>query len=656
MRILSSVRTALCALVLLAALVATDATAVWAQHDQHDMQGMPGMNMGKPKAKAKPKARPKRKLASQRKKPTTKKDAMQGMDMKGMPMPTATSSPSSSPAPMAQPSPEKMDMNMPGMQMPTNAPAPATSPSASPEQKMDMNMPGMQMPAASPSLPSVQSSPSAAPEQKMDMNMPMNMPMNNQTPQASPSPAAVPAGHDMHNMPGMNMSGTNSMTGMGKMSASDPKALMIMSGNRMDIRIGNNTRNTVNMSQMGSGTSWQPGTTPMSMLTKVSGDWVLFLHGEAKIGVNSQGGPRGVTKFESQNWLMPMAFRRVGNGTLQLRGMFSLEALTLPPGGSGQLFQTGESYKGRPIVDAQHPHDLFMELSAQYTMPIGEHATWFSYFGYPGEPALGPVAFMHRASASENPTAPLSHHLQDSTHISFGVLTTGFTYRWFKLEGSFFNGREPGENRYDLEAGRWNSRSARLSFAPNGNWAFQISHGFLRNPEVLEPGDIRRTTASVQYNRQFNRGNWATSLIWGRNHGSHDGEPFNLNSYTAESTLNFLSKNYLYTRLELVDKNELLTQGETHQLGLSSNQPSFRIGAYTFGYVRDVMQKEKFTLGIGTDTTLYSKPEILDTLYGRNPVSYKFFLRLRLGGAMGHDSASMGGMSGDSNSSQPRKP
>jgi hypothetical protein len=252
---------------------------------------------------------------------------------------------------------------------------------------------------------------------------------------------------------------------------------------------------------------------------------------------------------------------------------------------------------------------------------------------------------MHRASASENPTAPLSHHLQDSTHISFGVLTTGFTYRWFKLEGSVFNGREPGENRYDFEAGPWNSRSVRLSFAPNDNWAFQVSHGFLRNPEVLEPGDIRRTTASVQHNKQFNRGNWASAFIWGRNHGSHNNEPFNVNGYTAESTINFLDRNYLYTRLELVDKNELLNHDETHRLGLTSDHPSFRIGAYTFGYVREVMQKERFTLGLGADTTLYSKPEILDSLYGKNPVSYKFFLRFRLGGTMNSGHTMRDGMS-----------
>ena len=270
-----------------------------------------------------------------------------------------------------------------------------------------------------------------------------------------------------------------------------------------------------------------------------------------------------------------------------------------------------------------------MELSANYTVPIGERATWFVYGGYPGEPALGPNAFMHRASASENSSAPLSHHLQDSTHIAFGVVTTGFTYRWFKLEGSLFNGREPGENRYNFEANPWTSRSARLWFAPNSNWSMQVSHGFLRNPEALEPGDVRRTTASISYNRSFERGNWASSLIWGRNHESHGDEIFNLNGYVAESTVKFLDRNYFYTRLELVDKNQLLRDADRLSLGITEHHPSFRIGAYTFGGARDVWNTETTSLAIGSDVTFYSKPSILDSIYGSNPVSWKLFVRLR---------------------------
>ena len=407
--------------------------------------------------------------------------------------------------------------------------------------------------------------------------------------------------------------------------------LLVMKGNDMGIRVGSSDSNVMSMGAMGSGTSWQPASSPMHMIHKQSGDWLTMFHYNLVAGVNSQGGPRGVTKVESANWFMPMAFRKLGKGTLQLRGMFSFEPFTFPPGGSPLLFQTGETYQGEPIIDRQHPHDLLMELSAQYTHPLGERGTWFAYFGYPGEPALGPTSFMHRASASENSSAVLSHHLQDSSHITFGVLTTGFTYRWLKLEGSIFNGREPDENRYNFEAHPWNSRSARLSLAPNRNWTIQVSHGLLRNPEALEPGDVRRTTASVAYNRSFARGSWATSLIWGRNHENHGGEIFNLNGYVAESTVNFNDKNYLYTRLELVDKNALLRDADRALLGITDHHPSFRIGAYTFGGARDIWNGRKTLLAVGSDVTFYSKPAALDQIYGNGPVSCKFFFRIRPG-------------------------
>ncbi|MDQ1593141.1 MAG: hypothetical protein QOG71_3768 [Pyrinomonadaceae bacterium] len=456
-------------------------------------------------------------------------------------------------------------------------------------------------------------------------------------PAPTPSPATVkpaPASvdHSMHAGHDAATKGTTEAEVVKEVSEAEVNELMVMSGDVMGIRNGASRANFTPMAQMGSGTAWQPAASPMYMTHKVAGDWLFMFHYEAKLGVNAQGGARGVTKFESQNWFMPMAYRRVGAGTLQLRAMLSLEPLTFSGVGSPELFQTGETYRGEPIIDAQHPHDLFMELSAQYTVPLGDRATWFTYFGFPGEPALGPVAFMHRPSASENPTAPLSHHLQDSSHISFGVITTGFTYRWFKLEGSVFNGREPDERRYNFEFNPLNSRSARLSFAPNKNWTFQVSHGFLRNPEQLEPGDVRRTTASVQYNRAFARGNLAAAFIWGRNHESHSGEIFNLNGYTFETTANFLARNYLYTRLELVDKNELLRHAELDALGFDHDtHPQFRIGAYTFGYVRDVWNTERMSIGVGGDLTFYSKPEILDSLYGNNPKSYKFFLRFRPG-------------------------
>ena len=530
--------------------------------------------------------------------------------MPGMNMP-AESSPAAGESAKPQPSPRQMQLNMPGMQMPTASPRPQTSPRQKMEMNMpmpspspgaapktQMNMPGMPMPMASPNPP-------ASPQQKMDMNMPM--------------PSASPSASPMGQMPGMAMGGANTNTG----------SLMMMSGESMGVRVGGSEANVINLGQMGSGTSWQPTSSPMHMVDKIAGKWLLMAHYNFIVGLNVQGGPRGATKFESANWFMPIAFRRVGPGTLQLRGMFSLEPVTFARGGSPLLFQTGETFKGQPLVDRQHPHDLWMELSAQYTMAVGERGTWFTYFGYPGEPALGPPAFMHRASASENPSATLSHHLQDSTHISFGVFTTGFTYRWFKLEGSIFNGREPDENRYNFEAHRWNSRSARLSFEPNNNWSMQVSYGFLRHPEALEPGDVRRTTASISYNRPLKRGNWATSFVWGRNHLNSPDKVGNLNGYTAESTVNFLDKNFLYTRLELVDKDDLLRPAESALRGIKEDHPNFRLGAYTFGGVRDVWNTNKVSVGIGSDLTFYSKPAVLDQFYGNNPASWRLFLRIR---------------------------
>lgn len=583
------------ALVVVALLTAFSASVV----AQHDMSNMPGMSKPKPKTKPRP-AAAKRKQQRQTKTKQDNADEMEGMDT-----PEPTAAPSPSPQPKA--SPEPTETNMPGMKMPTPSPSPAPAPTA--PLKMEMNMPVAQ-PAPSPNA----NQPTPAEPHKPDMD---GMKMGAPTKEGQPS--------DMKEMNSMSGTGMNEM---GDMPMGE-NSLMLMSDGLMKICIGPGTLNTLPMGQMGSGSSWQPATSPMYMTSKMVGNWTVFIHADAKLGVNSQGGPRGVTKFESSNWIMPMAYHHAGPGTLQLRGMFSLEPFTLPPGGSPQLFQTGETYKGQPLIDKQHPHDLFMELSGTYTVALGEKGTWFTYLGFPGEPSLGPTAFMHRLSASENPSAPLSHHLQDSTHIAFGVFSTGFTYRGLKLEGSIFNGREPDENRYDFEFNPWNSRSLRLSFAPNNNWSMQVSHGFLRNPETHAPGDIRRTTASISYNKRFTRGNWATTLIWGRNHTNNAGRVANLNGYTAESTVNFLDKNYIYTRLELADKNELLRAEDRQLLGITDHHASFRIGAYTLGAAREIWNTNKFSLALGSDLTFYSKPDVLDAIYGNNPISYKFFIRIR---------------------------
>ena len=629
----SNLRTHLRLLLIVAALFAASAGAE-AQHDQHGgHEGHAAPKKAAPRKAATKKAAPKRTPAPRRRaqraparKPSTTqtappavKDPHAGHDMHGghnMAQPAPAVSPDAPATPAAPPAPSN----------PATDAAPVATPSHTHTHTHSPAMPQASPPPATGQPEPV--APAATPAAPPEVDHSMHAPAPVKAAPATDKPA--PVDHSMHT--GHEAAKGVEAGGVREVSEAEVNELMVMSGDMMGIRNGGSRANFTPMGQMGSGTAWQPATSPMYMTHKFYGDWLFMFHGEAKIGVNAQGGPRGITKFESQNWIMPMAYRRVGAGTLQLRAMLSLEPLTLSGAGSPQLFQTGEVYKGEPIIDAQHPHDLFMELSAQYTVPLGERATWFTYFGFPGEPALGPVAFMHRLSASENPTAPLTHHLQDSTHISFGVLTTGFTYRWFKLEGSVFNGREPDERRYNFERGSFNSRSARLSFAPTPNWAFQVSHGFLRNPEQLHEGDVRRTTASVQYNRPFRRGNLAAAFIWGRNHESHDGEIFNLNGYTFETTANVLDRNYLYTRLELVDKSGLLRHSELHDLGFDHDvHPQFRIGAYTLGYVRDVWNTDKMSVGVGGDFTFYSKPAILDSVYGSSPKSYKFFIRFRPG-------------------------
>ena len=394
------------------------------------------------------------------------------------------------------------------------------------------------------------------------------------------------------------------------------------------------------MSAIGSGTSLMPSTTPGYMLHWMKGDWMIMGHGNLIAGFNHQGGPRGVNKAESENWFMLMAERDAGPGRLMLRGMFSAEPWTTPRRGFPELFQTGETFGGRPIIDAQHPHDLFMELAAAYNIKLSEKVVLNFYGGPVGEPALGPTTFMHRMSAGENPAAPLGHHWQDSTHITHGVITAGVTAGRFRIESSLFHGAEPDENRKDIEMGKLDSWSGRVWFTPTPDWSMQFSFGHLVHPEAIEPGNLKRMTASISHNRSWDDGNWATSLIWGRNHELHG----NSNAYLLESTANFLDKNYLYTRMELVDKPGLLEENIFGRPGLDVFHPIgngfelgdrfeefFRVGAVTFGGVRDIVAQAKVRLGIGADVTFYHVPDGLKPIYGSSPTSFHVFLRIRPG-------------------------
>lgn len=366
--------------------------------------------------------------------------------------------------------------------------------------------------------------------------------------------------------------------------------------------------------QQGSGTATGPAAAPehMGAMTEHHG-WMLMAHGSAFVSQVVQSGPRGGDAPFSTNWMMGMATRKIGAGQLLLRSMLSLEPLTVPKGGYPELFQTGETYHGLPIVDAQHPHNAFMELAVEYAVSLGAGRVGYLYAAPVGDPALGPVAYPHRLSALELPQATLTHHLEDSTHIADSVLTIGTRGGPFGIEVSGFHGAEPGENRWKVGSGSIDSWSARATWSPTRNWSTQISTGHLVHPEALENGNVQRTTVSVTYFKGEPDGDLAASLIWGHNHKSdHD-----TNGFTAEGDWHFATVNYLTGRVEVVDKDEL---------GVGNLISTVK--TLTTGYTRDVLRTPTLLGGIGSNVTYYAIPGSLKPFYGR-PWSVYGFVRVR---------------------------
>jgi hypothetical protein len=380
-----------------------------------------------------------------------------------------------------------------------------------------------------------------------------------------------------------------------------------------------------------SGTGANPESAASSMLSHSIGGWNFMLHGQGFISDVQQTGARGADKFLSTNWFMGMGEHDLGDGAFTFRAMVSLEPATVSQRMYPELFQTGETAFGRPLVDGQHPHDLFMELSFAYARSFGEKTKLEIYFAPIGDPALGPVGFPHRVSAEELPQAPLSHHLQDSTHIADEVITAALRRPHWGLEVSGFHGAEPNENRWNIDAGKIDSWSGRLTWTPTKNWSAQISTGRLTHPEAAEPGDVLRSTASVTYNRPFQGGHWATSAIWGRNHKTQTKQ--DTNSYLLESVVQFRKSNFVTGRIELVDKDELFSdQPLLDQQFRSTTGDVFRIGAYTAGYTRDLNLVPHVSTGLGGNFTLYTVPDALKPFYGSRPAAFYLYLRFKLRG------------------------
>jgi hypothetical protein len=422
-------------------------------------------------------------------------------------------------------------------------------------------------------------------------------------PKAKPQKSAAHRGHTMshENMPGMDHAGGH---------AYEMKGFLGPYG----------------ISREGSGTSWQPDTSPHEGIHAQYGEWMTMWHSLLNGVYDNQGGPRGDTKPFVSGMFMAMAQRQVEDSTFGFRAMMSPDPFM---GASGYplLLATGETADGRtPLIDRQHPHDLFMELAATYSYQLAKTSSVFLYAGLPGEPALGPSAFMHRTSGLDNPEAPITHHWLDSTHITYGVVTAGVVLDTVKLDASVFRGREPDQYRFDIEAPKLDSYSARATWNPTSELSMQVSWGHLESPEQLAPMvNENRLTASLSYTKPFGEGDlWATTLAWGRKYNS----PGNtLDAYLAESELIFKNGITLFTRAERLQNDELLELGQI--VTNFSQQPVFTVSKVTFGGIYDFIRAQNMKIGIGALVSRYGIPDALKQDYG-DPTSYMIFARLKI--------------------------
>jgi hypothetical protein len=375
------------------------------------------------------------------------------------------------------------------------------------------------------------------------------------------------------------------------------------------------------MSREASGTSWQPDSTPIDGLMGMRGPWMGMVHGFLDVIYDDQGGPRGAVQRFSLSMLMLMARRQLDQGALGLRLMLSGDPL-MGREGYPLLFQTGETANGVvPLIDRQHPHDLLMEASVSYSLDVSAHSSLFVYAGLPGEPALGPTAFMHRASGMDDPEAPLSHHWLDSTHVAWGVFTVGYVLADTKFEASAFNGREPDQNHYDIETGALDSWAVRASYNPTRNCSVQASTGHLVAPEQLEPQiNVQRTTASATCSVPLGL-SWQTTLAFGHNDPSVGPAS---SAWLLESQWRITPAHTVFGRIERVGKDDLFLPGNT----LYSQV--FTIEKLSLGYIYDFAHWNALGLGVGGLVSTYSFPAALNGSYGSRPTSFMVFMRARL--------------------------
>lgn len=361
------------------------------------------------------------------------------------------------------------------------------------------------------------------------------------------------------------------------------------------------------------------------MTTTEAPGWMPMQDGVIYGLFNSQGGPRGGREFVVPNWWMGMATKEKGRHTIGLNAMFSLDPATVGDAGYREIFQVGEALDGKPLIDHQHPHDFVMQLAGSWRIKLGDKSSLTFAGGPAGEPTLGPVAFMHRASAAGLILAPLGHHTFDSTHISYGVVSAAFERGPWIVEASAFNGREPDDHRWDFDLGALDSTAARVWFRPNSSWEAQVSTGFLREPEELVPGNARRTTASLSWIRQGDDSLKAVTFGYGVNSAHHEHRHGFFGEFSLERGPNSVS-----SRVELQQvETEILLTGEIPADEDHVAAPA-SVVAVTFGGARRLLVWRGWEGAIGAHVTLYGVPDVLKQTYSSHPVSAQVFFRLRL--------------------------
>jgi len=376
----------------------------------------------------------------------------------------------------------------------------------------------------------------------------------------------------------------------------------------------------VKPSAEGSGTSRLPGNAGgMHGLHLGSGDWMIMVHGSLSLQYTDHSGPRGDDHTYVTSMAMLAAERDTDWGRVQLKSMLSLEPV-MDSRGYPNLFATGETAGGEPLVDRQHPHDLFMELAGRVDINVGEDSSLFLYGGPVGEPATGPSAFMHRGSAKYNPEPPITHHWFDSTHITYGVITAGYSARQFQLEASAFRGAEPDEQRWNIETPKLDSWSVRATVNPSPAWSVQASYAQIKQPEALHPGeDEHRFTASAHY---ANRRGLSAMLAF----SAKDRVPgATLTAWLGEVNWKLGESNAVFARVENVANDELFPE-HTDPL----HDQTFRVSKAQLGYAR-LLPLGPFELALGGSVSAYAKPSALDAAYGTSPWGYTLFARLNLG-------------------------